>query len=85
MSKRVEYHRDAAKALQGMDRATSERIRGKIRQLALDPVALANNVRALKGDEGLLRLRVGAWRVIYTDELVVLKIMKVAPRSSAYD
>ena len=85
MPKRVEYHRDAAKALQRMDGATSERIRGKIRQLAQDPASLANNIRALKGGVGLMRLRVGDWRVIYTDEMVVLKIMKVAPRSSAYD
>lgn len=85
MSKRVVFHRDAAKALQRMDRATSKRIRGKIGQLADDPSALGNNVTALKGGEGLMRLRVGDWRVIYTDELVMLKIMRVAPRSSAYD
>lgn len=85
MLRRVEYHRDAAKALQRMDRATSKRIRGKIGQLAGDPSALANNVTALKGGEGLMRLRVGNWRVIYTDELVVLKIMRVAARGSAYD
>ena len=85
MPRRVEYHRDAAFALRRMDRATSKRIRSKIGQLADDPSALANNVTALKGGAGLMRLRVGDWRVIYTDELVVLKIMKVAPRGSAYD
>lgn len=85
MPKRVEYHRDAAKALQRMDRATSKRIRGKIRLLADDPAALANNVMALKGGEGLMRLRVGGWRVFFTDGLIVLRVVKVAPRGSAYD
>lgn len=68
-----------------IDRATSKRIRDKIDLLATDPDALGNNVRALKGREGLMRLRVGDWRVIYTADLVVLLVLKVAPRGSAYD
>jgi mRNA-degrading endonuclease RelE of RelBE toxin-antitoxin system len=31
-----------------------------------------------------MRLRVGDWRVIYTADLVVLLVLKVAPRGSAY-
>lgn len=68
-----------------IDRATSKRVRDKIDLLATDPGALGNNVRALKGREGLMRLRVGDWRVIYTADLVVLLVLKVAPRGSAYD
>jgi mRNA interferase RelE/StbE len=30
-------------------------------------------------------LRVGDWRVIYTEELLVLLVLKVAPRGGAYD
>jgi mRNA interferase RelE/StbE len=40
----------------------------------------------LKGEEDLLRIRVGAYRVIYTvrdDELTVL-VVRVAPRKDAY-
>lgn len=68
-----------------MDRATSKRIRSKIRLLARAPEALANNVRAMKGGGGLMRLRIGDWRVIYTEDLVVLSVLKVGPRGSAYD
>ncbi len=68
-----------------MDRATSSRIRVKIGQLADDPTSLANNVKALKGGAGLFRLRVGDWRVIYTEDLVVVLVIKVAPRGAAYD
>lgn len=85
MAKRVEYSRDAANTLARIDRATSKRIRTKVEQLAVDPDSLANNVRALKGGAGLMRLRVGEWRVIYTDTLVVLLVTKVRPRGSAYD
>lgn len=68
-----------------MDRATSKRIRSKIRLLASGREALANNVKAMKGGGGLMRLRIGDWRVIYTEDLVVLSVLKVAPRGSAYD
>jgi mRNA interferase RelE/StbE len=68
-----------------MDQATSKRIRGKIGQLAAEPEALANNVRALKGPGGLKRLRVGDWRVLFTETLVVIAVQKVAPRGSAYE
>jgi len=85
VAKRVEYSRDAAKALMRMDRASSRRIRAKIDQLAGHPDALANNVKALRGGKGLMRLRVGDWRVIYTEDLVVLSVLKVAPRGKAYE
>ena len=83
--RRVEYSRDAVRALSRIDRATSRRIRAKVDQLAAEPESLANNVAPLKGQPGLLRLRVGDWRVIYTDQLVVLLVIRVAPRGSAYD
>lgn len=75
----------AQKILRRMDRATAKRIRSKVRLLAGDPAALANNIRALKGGGGLMRLRIGDWRVIYTEDLVVVKVVRVAPRGSAYE
>lgn len=84
MPKAIAYSRDALKVLSRMDRATSARIVTKIEQLATEPEALANNITALKGGEGLMRLRVGDWRVIYQDG-VVLQIIRVAPRGSAYE
>jgi mRNA interferase RelE/StbE len=83
--KSVEYSRDASRTLMRMDRTTAQRIRQKVAQLATFPDAQANNVRALRGSDGLMRLRVGDWRVIYTDTMVVLLVIKVAPRGSAYD
>jgi mRNA interferase RelE/StbE len=85
MAKRAEYGAAAQKTLRRIDRATAKRIRSKLRQLASDPTALANNVKTLKDEGGLMRLRVGDWRVIYTEDLVVLMVVKVAPRGSVYD
>lgn len=85
MARRIEYSREAVKTLARIDRATSQRIRSKIEQLAADPQSLANNVSALKGGHGLMRLRVGDWRVIYTETLVVIAVQKVAPRGGAYE
>lgn len=85
MAKRIDYSRDALRTLHRIDRATAERIVLKIEQLAVSPEPLANNIRPLKGPGGLKRLRVGDWRVIYTESLVVIAISRIAPRGSAYD
>ena len=34
---------------------------------AADPASQAANVKALKGEPGVLRLRVGDWRVVFED------------------
>jgi mRNA interferase RelE/StbE len=83
--KTVKYSRQALRTLERIDRATSKRIRAKVRQLASDPLALANNITALKGESGIMRLRVGDWRVVYAEDLVVLLVIRVAPRGSAYE
>jgi mRNA interferase RelE/StbE len=85
VARRIEYSRDALRTLQRIDRATGERIVLKIEQLAERPESLANNVRALKGRGGLKRLRVGDWRVIFTETLVVIAVERIAPRGAAYD
>ncbi len=85
MPKRIEYGVLALKALQRMDRKTGARIVGKIERLAIDPGSLANNIRRLKGEKALMRLRVGDWRVIYSEELVVLHIIRIAPRGTVYE
>lgn len=81
----VRYAREASRVLKRIDRRTARRIRDKIERLAVDPEALANNVSALKGETGLMRLRIGGWRIVYTYDVDVLTVLKIAPRGSAYD
>ena len=56
---------------------------GQDQAYAEDPAAQANNVTALNGQGGLIRLRVGDWRVIIRDE-AVLTILSVSSRGDAY-
>ena len=66
-----------------MPRPWAERIRDKVRAYAADPAALTNNVKRLKGQAGLVRLRVGDWRIIMR-EGSVLQVLHVMSRGSAY-
>ena len=85
MGRRVEFSRQAAKTLMRIDRATATRIRAKLAQLAEDPASLANNVVAMKGGDGLSRLRVGDWRVIFTETLVIVSVVRIGPRGGVYE
>ena len=49
-----------------------------------DPASQGNNVKALKGREGI-RLRVGDWRVIMDDRGTVLAVLEICPRGGIYD
>ncbi|MGX7706488.1 type II toxin-antitoxin system RelE family toxin [Methylobacterium sp. Gmos1] len=81
----IAYSKDALRTLSRMPTNMSALIRSKIEQYASDPRTQANNVKALKGEPGVFRLRVGDWRVLFTEDGVVLAVIRVAPRSSAYD
>jgi mRNA interferase RelE/StbE len=45
---------------------------------------LAQNVKALKGEDGVLRLRVGDWRVVFSETFEVIDVIKIASRADAY-
>ncbi len=81
----VVYSKAALKALIRLPADVSRKIRLKIQQYAADPASLANNVKALRGEPGILRLRVGDWRVLFTEEGVVIAVIRIAPRGDAYD
>jgi len=81
--KEIAYTRTAQKTLSRIPRNIALRIREKIRSFAEDPVSQANNVKALRGFEGLIRLRVGDWRVIMHDG-VVIEVLEIKARGNAY-
>lgn len=83
---KVIYQPQALKALRRVDAKTAARIIKKVAELAKDPLAPNTNAKKLKGVEGY-RLRIGDWRVIYTlqHEVVVVTVVKIAPRGSAYE
>ena len=82
---RIEYRREAARALLRMPRNQALLIREKIDALAVDPYAPNNNVKALVGLSAY-RLRVGDWRVIYEidDDTVTILVLRIASRGTIY-
>ncbi len=82
---RIVYSKGAVKTLTRMPANTARLIRSKIEQYASDPKSLANNVKALQGIDGHFRLRIGDWRVIFSEACEVIAVIRIAPRGAAYD
>jgi mRNA interferase RelE/StbE len=74
----------ALKQLQALPKKDRQRIRDRIDSLAEDP--RPPRVKALKGGEGYLRLRVGDYRVVYAvhDDQLLVVVIRVAHRREAY-
>lgn len=68
----IRYAKVALKALQGYDKSTRERIRGKIQELMQVPPA--GDIKPLYGEENQYRLRVGKYRVKF--EYITEKIIQ---------
>ncbi|WP_137151363.1 type II toxin-antitoxin system RelE/ParE family toxin [Devosia sp. FKR38] len=81
--KDVLYSKAAVRALLRMPVTTARRIQEKIADYAADPASQANNVKRLQG-RNAIRLRVGDWRVIMEDG-VVLAVLDIGSRGSIYD
>lgn len=82
--KQISYTKAAIRALRRMPSNNARLIRSKIEAYAQNPDSQVNNVKALKGREGI-RLRVGGWRVIMDDQGNVLAVLDIGPRGSIYD
>jgi len=80
----ISYTKAAIRVLRRMPANTAKLIRTKIEAYATDPASQANNVKSLKGREGI-RLRVGDWRVIMDDQGNVLAVLEIGPRGGIYE
>lgn len=82
--KRIIYSKQASKTLARIPANEAQRIRAKIAQYAEEPAAFANNVKRLR-ESAYLRLRIGDWRVIFSEDGVVVDVVRIAARGEAYD
>lgn len=75
----IQYTKAAVKAISTMDAQTKHRIRDGIEGIP------GGDIKTLQGYQGLYRLRVGRWRIVfsYPDDDTVL-IEKIAPRGDVY-
>jgi mRNA interferase RelE/StbE len=56
----------------------------KIAAYAADPRPQANNVKRLKGSR-VFRLRVGDFRVVFTEDADSVQVIDIGPRGSIYE
>ena len=82
---RVELSRPAAKAFNKLDRAVQRRVAAAIDGLSRDP--RPPGARKLVASDGLWRVRVGDYRLVYTiqDDVLVVLVVRVAHRCEVYD
>ena len=83
----IEYSKSAVKALQRIEKRQRLAIRDAIHGLTLTPPQ--GDIKPLQGyKDGRMRLRVGAYRVIYrygdNGEMIVLYIMDIGARGDIY-
>jgi mRNA interferase RelE/StbE len=81
--RKIVLSKQAATALHRMPQVDAKRITNKLQQYSVDPASMANNVKRLQGSN-YLRLRVGDWRVIFSEAGVVIDVVKIAPRGDVY-
>lgn len=81
----VQVDRAAAKLLGKLDRLVQARLVAVIATLAFDPRPAG--VKALTGHPGLLRIRVGSYRIVYTvdDAVLVVLVVHLGHRKDVYD
>ncbi len=84
MTYRIELRPAAVRALKKLDPPIRRRIQGAISMLAEDPRPPA--ARPLRGRPGL-RVRVGAYRIIYTveDDVLLIVVVTLGYRRDVYD
>jgi mRNA interferase RelE/StbE len=81
----IEYASAAARELAKLPRAVQLRVRDRIDGLAKDP--RPPGAEALRGDmKGLLRVRTGDYRVVYSveDRVLVVLVVRIAHRREVY-
>lgn len=79
----IRYSPQARQFLRKADKADSDRIRAKIEQYAESPDSLKNQIKRLQGLP-YYRLRVGNYRVIFSETGEVMKIEKIGKRGNVY-
>ena len=87
MTFKILIHREAAKALKGLDDRTKKRIKENLNVLEEDPYHKRSgaDIRKLVSTNPVLyRLRVGNYRVIYAVEGDIVWITEVFYRSKGY-
>jgi mRNA interferase RelE/StbE len=84
MPYRIEFAPRADRDLGGLPGDVQRRVKVRVEALAEDP--RPRGVEKLSGEEGLYRIRIGTYRVIYEirDRVLVVLILKLGHRREVY-
>jgi mRNA interferase RelE/StbE len=83
----IEFLEEAVEDLSSIDPIWQKRILNKLKILSVNPESLSNNIKKLKGKyREYYRLRIGDYRVIYSQEndSLVIIIIRVGHRKEIY-
>ena len=83
----IEFLKEAVEELNNIDLIWQKRILNKIKILSINPESLSNNIKKLKGKyREYYRLRIGDYRVIYSQEndRFVIIIIRIGHRKEIY-
>ena len=82
--KKVEYTHGARRDLKAIGHVAGAKVVAKVELYAANPAALANQIKKLNGIN-LIRLRVGDYRVLFTETGLVVLVAKVGHRREVYE
>lgn len=82
----IEFLDRAVDDLRKIGRPHQRIIKAKLLILAENPEALRNNIKKLSGEEGLYRLRVGGYRVIFKKDgrKLMILVVRIGHRKEIY-
>ena len=79
----IVFAAEAAREFDALDSTVRDRVEKALDQLAVNPLALRNQIKRLKGDSAM-RLRVGDWRLIFEVRLGEIVVLAIAHRREVY-
>jgi len=79
----VQYTSDALKDLRSIGHVAAGRVTDKISAYAAAPSSFLNQVKKLQGAE-VLRFRVGDYRVLFTEDRIILNVLRIGHRREVY-
>lgn len=85
-SYRIEFTKSARKEFLGLDSKHQAKILDSLKLLAISPYSDLLQIKKLKGEESLYRIRIGNYRLVYyikKNELLVI-VIRIGHRKDVY-
>jgi len=82
----IELSKKAIKFLKTRDKKDKDRLFNEISKLSYNPRNSELDIKLLKNKDGIWRLRVGSYRVLYSifDDVVVVLVLDIGNRGDIY-